>query len=659
MSVLQFALLGLGLGGAYALLALGLVAIYRGTGVLNFSQGAVAMISAYVFFALRDDLGWSVLPSSLVTLAFAAVLGLAFYLLVMRQLRNSPVLARIVATLALLLLLQGLATLLFDVQTRTPVPVVPSDQINIFGVSVPTDRLILAAVAIILAVALAMLSRRTRVGLAVRAISDSEKGASLSGLSPVLIGALTWALGFVLAAVAGVMLSPIAGLDAKALTLLVVPVFAAALLARFTSFGVAVVAGLGLGMVESVLQLVTGAEGSWYTWLWTGPGRTQALPALVVILAMIFSGRLLPARGEVVRGRLPISLPPRYRVIGPVAALVIGLVFIYSARPSWLSAGVVTLAGFLIALSVVSVTGFVGQISLAQVAFAGIGGMMTALLSTAGVPFLLVVALSGVIALVVGLLVGLPSLRVRGPSLALVTLSAAFICQVAVFSDGRLLGSKGFNRVAPASIFGHELSDTGFAVFALLIVILAAVLLSALRVSTLGRRALAVRENESAAAAAGINVKHFKLAAFAISAFMAGVGGSLLGYQANVFSYERFTVFESLNVIVMAYIGGIGMVSGAIFAGLGAGGGLFSQLLATGGLDDYHLVIAGGALLISVQLHPDGLASLAHTIRERRGRGTRESGPAPQAEAAARAEPARQTDDDGLSGSLKPSVPSQ
>lgn len=645
MSVMQFALLGLGLGGAYALLALGLVAIYRGTGVLNFSHGAVAMISAYVFFALRDDLGWSVLPSSLVTLVFAGVLGLAFYLTVMRQLRNSPVLARIIATLALLLLLQGLATVLFDVQTKTPISVVPSTTLHVLGVNLPMDRLILAAVAVVLAIVLAVVSRRTRIGLAVRAISDSEKGASLSGLSPVLIGALTWAVGFVLAAIAGVMLSPIAGLDAKALTLLVVPVFAAALLARFTSFGIAVAAGLGLGMVESALQLVTGAEGSWYTWLWAGPGRSQALPALVVILAMIFSGRLLPARGEAVRGRLPISLPPRYRVIGPIIALAIGLAFIYSARPSWLSAGVVSLVGILIALSVVLVTGFVGQISLAQVAFAGIGGMMTAILSSAGVPFLLVILLSGVVALLVGLLVGLPSLRVRGPSLALVTLSAAFICQVAVFSDGRLLGGKGYNRVAPAGIFGYELSDTAFAVFVLVVVIAAAALLSALRVSTPGRRALAVRENEAATVAAGINIKHYKLAAFALSAFIAGVGGSLLGYQANVFAYERFTVFESLNVIVMAYIGGIGMVSGAIIAGLGAGGGLFSQLLAVGGLDDYHLIIAGGTLLLSVQLHPDGMASLAHTFRERRARGTSQAEPA-RAEPASKAGPAPQPHDE-------------
>lgn len=616
MTVLQFALLGLGLGGAYTLLALGLVTIYRGTGVLNFSQGAVAMFSAYVFFSLRDDQGLSPFVAALATIAVAALLGVVFYLAVMRQLRNSPVLARVVATLALLLLLQGLALVIFDVATQSPMAVVNAAPIDVLGLAIPRDRINLAVIAVALAVVLSLISKRTKIGLAVRAISDSEKGASLSGLSPVLIGALTWAVGFVLADIAGVLLSPIAGLDANALTLLIVPVFAAALIARFTSFGIAVAAGLVLGMAQSALQLI-GPDGEWYTWLWSGPGRPQAIPAMVVILAMIFSGRLLPTRGEVVHGRLPVSLPPRYRVIGPLLALAVGVAFIFTVRSAWLSALVVTLAGILIALSVVVVTGFMGQISLAQVAFAGIGGLTTALISN-DLPFLLVLVLSGLVAMAVGALVGLPSLRVRGPSLALVTLAFAYVCQVALFSDGRLFGGTGFNRVETPSVFGQDLSTEAFAVFVLVIVIVVGMGVAYLRQSTLGKRALAVRENESAAMAAGINIKSYKLGAFALSALMAGIGGSLLGYQANVFAYERFSVFESLHVVALAYIGGIGMASGAIFAGLGMSGGLFSQLLSTWGIDAYQSVIAGGVLLLAVQAHPDGIASLGHLFRETR-----------------------------------------
>ncbi|MFV0463088.1 MAG: ABC transporter permease [Nostocoides sp.] len=614
MTAVQFALLGLGLGGAYALLALGLVTIYRGTGVLNFAQGAVAMVSAYAFFTLRDDFGWPAYLAGLVTVVLAGLLGVGFYLGVMRQLRNSPVLARIVATLALLIFLQGLALVVFDVATRTPAPVAPSAPLQVLGHQIPRDRFILAAVAVVLAVVLSIISRRTRVGLAVRAISDSEKGASLSGLSPVTIGASTWAVGFILAAVAGVLISPIAGLDANVLTLLIVPVFAAALIARFTNFGVAVVVGLLLGMAQSVLQLAP-PDGAWWTWLWTGTGRAQAIPALVVILAMVMSGRLLPARGEVVRGRLPISLPARYRIIGPLIGLVLGVAFILTVRSAWLAAFVVTLAGTLIALSVVIVTGFVGQISLAQVTFAGIGGLVTALLS-AHLPFLLVIVISGAIAMIVGFIVGLPSLRVRGPSLALVTLAVAYICQVAVFSDGRIFGGIGFNRVSDPALFGWDMSRTSYAIFVLVVVLLAISGTSALRMSTLGKRALAVRENEAAAVAAGINLRLYKLGAFGLSALMAGIGGSLLGYQANVFAYERFSVFESLHVVAMTYIGGIGMASGAVFGGLGASGGLFSQLLSTWGIGSYQALIAGGVLMIALQLHPDGLASLADSVRK-------------------------------------------
>jgi len=101
---------------------------------------------------------------------------------------------------------------------------------------------------------------------------------------------------------------------------------------------------------------------------------------------------------------------------------------------------------------------------------------------------------------------------------------------------------------------------------------------------------------------------------------MAGVGGALLSYQANVFAYERFTVFESLQVVALAYIGGIGMASGAVFAGLGAAGGLFSQLLTTWGADDYQGFIGGAVLLVAIQLHPDGIASLAHSLRSLRRR---------------------------------------
>ncbi|MGC9667591.1 ABC transporter permease subunit [Planosporangium sp. 12N6] len=617
MDVVRMAILGLGLGGAYALLALGVVAIYRGTGVPNFSQGAVGMFSAYVFFGLRDKQEWPPVLAAVVTLLAAAVAGWVFYRLVMRQLRSAPILARITATIGLLLLLRGLAMSVFEVATTTPDHVLPHRTLHLGGVAVPEDRLIIAGLAIALGVALSVLSVRTRLGLAVRAVADSEKGAQLVGLSPSLLGAVTWGVGFALAALAGILLSPVAGLDADALTLLIVPVFGAALLARFNSFLLAVAGGLGIGMMQAILELFQGSS-HWYTELWAGVGRTKAFPALIVILLIVFSGRLLPSRGDAATGRLPICPMPRYRRSGPLVALLVGSVLIMTLATPWLSAAVVTMGGVMIGLSVVLITGFLGQVSLAQFASAGIGGLVAARLS-AELPLPVVMIVSALVAAVIGVLLGLPSVRVRGQNLALVTLSATYICQTVIFEDPRIVGSRfGFPLVRAPELLGSPLSPRAFAFLVLVVVIATGALVAALRASSFGRRALAVRENEAAAIAAGTNVTHYKLAGFALSSAIAGLAGCLLSYHALVFAPSGFGTFGSLNIVIMGYIGGIAMIGGAVFAGIGASGGLFAQFLAVNGWSSAQDLIGGLALLIAIQLHSNGIASLGHEIRQRR-----------------------------------------
>ena len=551
-NLIQFALLGLGLGGAYALLAIGVVTIYRGTGVPNFAQGAVAMFSAFMFFTFRDDREWSTWPALVAAVLFGAALGVGFHFLVMRRLRTSPILARIVATLALLTLLQGLALLWFDIRTATPATVLPQKLVNIGSYAVVSDRLWLAAIAIVIGVALTLLSRYTKFGLAVQAIAENEKGAQLQGYSPNLLGAITWGLGCALAAVAGVLVSPISGLDANALTLLVVPVFGAALIARFSSYLLAIVAAFGIGAVQSIMQGYAQA-GEWWEFVWKGPGRAEAFPALVIIVAMMLSGRLIPSRGAVSLGRMPLSPYPRHLTRLTVIAGGATLALLLLLSRSWVTSLTTTLISAIIALSLVVVTGFAGQISLGQMAFAGLAGLLTSRLATdLGLPFPLPVLVSGIVAALLGVLIGLPSLRIRGPSLAIVTLSAAWVMQRVIFQDTDLVGDGGFARVPQPSLFGWDLDFRAFGVFTLVVFIVLALMVSNLRRSRTGRRFLTVRENERAAGAAGVAVAKVKLQAFAISAFIAGVGGSLIAYQSRVFAFERFTVFESLFLIVSA-----------------------------------------------------------------------------------------------------------
>ncbi|MGE3619442.1 MAG: hypothetical protein AB7L84_03175 [Acidimicrobiia bacterium] len=617
MNYAQLALLGVGLGGAYALLSIGVVTIYRGTGVPNFAHGAVAMFSAFMFFNLRDDRDWATAPAMVATLVLGALIGIAFHFLVMRRLKDSPLLAKILATLALLTLLQGLAILWFDIVSGTPKSVLPQELVTIGSYHVVSDRLWLGAIAVVVGLVMGLVSQRTKLGLAIRAISENEKGAMLQGYSPNALSALTWGVGSALAALAGILVSPIAGLDANALALLIVPVFGAALLARFSSYLIAVAASFAIGAVQSILQAHT-QPGEWWEWLYKGTGRAEAFPAFVIIVAMILSGKVIPSRGAISLGRMPLSPRPqhlvRYTVIG-VALASLGLTML---SRSWVSALTATLIAATIALSLVVVTGFAGQISLGQMAFAGIAGVITArLTSDFDIPFPIPILISGLVAAVLGVLIGLPSLRVRGPSLAIVTLSAAWVCQRMIFQDTQVVGSD-FPRVPAPSLFGTALDARQFGFFCLAVLVVMALIVSNLRKSRTGRRFLTVRENERAAAAAGVDVRTVKLQAFAISAFVAGLGGSLLAYQARVFAYERFSVFESLFLFVNAYIGGVGMVAGAIVAGIAVSGGVFAKLLNTWGAEDYHRIIAGAGLLISIQLHPDGLASTATVLRMHR-----------------------------------------
>ena len=622
---LIFLLLGLGLGGAYSIMALGVVSVYRATGVPNFAQGAIAMIAAFSYFNLRGSMStWAALAA---TLAIGAAIGILFYLLVMRQLRNSPLMAQIAATIAFLMLLHGLALVVFPLASTTPPSILPQNFVHIGNYGIPIDRFIVAGIALVAAILLEIVARRTRFGLATRAQSESEKGVILIGWSPVLLASANWAISCVLAAVAGIVLSPIAGFDQDALTLLVVPVFAAALLARFTSYPRAVFAGFGLGMAQSVLQLYS-APGHWYYAILQGPGRADAFPALVVFVAMLFSGKLIPQRDVVLRGRLPSSAHPRNLRYGLPILVAAGIAMSQLLPLNWVAALTVSLTATVIGASLVLVTGIGGQISLAQLAFAGLGAFISARVAVEGVGFVPGILLAGFTGAVLGFVVGLPSLRVRGPSLAVMTLAIALALYDFVFTNGELMGPNSYLQFGGfPKIAGWATDQRSFAILCVVAAAAALVIVSLIRRSRFGLGALLVRESERSAIIAGISVTRQKLAVFVISASMAAIGGALIAHAQLVFSYESYNVIQSLLLFVTAYIGGIGMASGAVIAGLGATGGIFSNLLSLANITRYQELIAGGVLLIALQIHPDGMATLPETFRQviRRRRATRSS----------------------------------
>ena len=327
MDYVDFLVLGIGTGALYAGLALGIVLAYQGSGVINFAHGAVAMYAAYVYDQLRDagdyvfpviglparvHLGEVGTPTAFVlTVLTAVVLGVAMHGLVFHPLRRHPLLAKVVASVGVMLTIQTVVSLRFGTGNEPVDPTLPSGFVDlpVLGVRMQQDRLWLTAVVVALAVGLWALYRWTSFGLATRAAAEEEKGAILLGYSPGRLAAVNWILSAVSAALVGMFAAAIAPLNAFSFVLFVIPALAAALVGRLRSFPIAMAAGLSLGMLESMISRMS-ADPWFPDWL-PFTGAQKALPLLVIVAFLAIGGRTLPGRGTLDDGRPPRSPEPR------------------------------------------------------------------------------------------------------------------------------------------------------------------------------------------------------------------------------------------------------------------------------------------------------------------------------------------------------------
>ncbi|MFD7408633.1 ABC transporter permease [Streptomyces sp. NPDC059866] len=623
---LSMLVVGLGVGTAYAALATGLVAVHKGTGILNFAQGAMAMWGVYVYDEIRKS-GRLVLPvgsvpvdDGLATAATAGLLtstalGVTAHFLVFRPLRTAPQLAKVVATIGIMLATQALVVLRFTSQPRTVAPILPNTAVTWGDITFSRDRLFLAAIAVLAAAVLWAYFRFTRAGLATRAASENETAASLFGYSPDLLAAVTWGLVGAVTGVVTILAAPVTGLNPVNYTLYVVPALAVALVARLRSLGTACAAGLLLGAFQSGITFLSTKE--WWP-SWAGAGAADAVPFVVIVVSLFLLGRRLPGRGGTDGAALPPVRVPRMRTGSVLVWTVLGLALVATTSGSYRFGVVSSMIMAIVALSLVVLTGLIGQISLAQAAFAGAAGFALAKFSTAwGLPFPLSLLAAGAVAALLGVLVGVPALRIRGAQLALVTLAGAVTIERLLFRNPHL-SAPGGELIADASLFGFdlgvregtELVRLPFAVMVLTTLVLAAVAVGNLARSATGRAFLAVRSNERAAAAAGIDVASAKLLAFALASFLAGMGGCLIGYSRGQLSADSFSVLAGLSFLAFAYLGGITSVAGALVAGLLAPSGLayvfFDRSVDLG---EYYVLVSGVGLVLTAVLNPDGIAA--------------------------------------------------
>lgn len=629
--------------------------------MVNLAHAAMGMYVAYAFFEFRETGDW-VLPvlglpgrvhliprptlatALLFAVLLAAGLGLVVYGLVFRPLRESPPLARLVASLGLLIYLQEMVRLRFPVSGASVVvrrPVLAEDPIDLLGTTVTQNRLVLPVLVIAVTVVLVLVFRYTRYGLATRAAAGNEKGALLLGISPDRQAALSWAVASILAGLAVILIEPIAGLNPATTPLLVVPALAAALPGRLESFAITTATGFGIGMAQSlILGWSVRPDTRWLPdWLPTS-GLQQAVPVIVIVMVLAFRGYALPNRAAIVGHRLPPSPEPRHVTAWTVGLVGLCAVGLWTFDAGYRQALVISLVFALLTLSVVVVTGYTGQISLAQLAFAGTAGFTAIKLAEERVPFLIALVLAAALATAIGVVVAWPVTRVRGMTLGIATLAIAVAIEELLLASPSFSGGPAGASAPRPSLFGLDIGFSGlgadnfrpaFGFVCLGVLTLAAVGVANLRRNRTGLRWLAVRANERAAAAAGVDVTRLKLGAFGVSSFLAGLCGVLMAFSVSTLSPASFVVIGALVAVALTYLSGVSSISGALLAGALAQAGIITALLEgpTGGdVDRYIFAISGVLLVVAAISAPEGITGLVRTGLRRLQRPRRDASPA-------------------------------
>ncbi len=611
---LTFTIAGLSSAAIYAIAASGLVVTYTTSGIFNFAHGAFGMLAAFTYWQVNQAWGVPTIPAVIIVVFVAAPLfGAVVERVIMRGIEGASEVVKIVVTVSLMVALLGLAQVIWPPDVARPVPPFFEGRfVEFVGVRVPWSRLLALVVAALVAVGLRLLFTRTRLGIAMRAVVDDRSLLQLNGGRPGRTAMLSWGLGAALAAVSGVLYSTEQTLSAVTLTLLVVNTYAVAVVGRLRSLPGAFLGAVILGLAQSYVTGYINPE------LTVGPialgNLAAALPAIMLFTVLLLQPEARLRSHSVVRPRSPQPVPSqRTALLGGVA-----LVVVLAALGSLMAPADLILvtkgAGFaLITLSLVPLTGYAGQISLAQMTFTGIGAVAMAAWGAGGSP--LAVAASIAVCAVIGAVVALPALRLSGIYLALATAAFALFCTAMIFNQQQIV-SGGTVQVPPLSI-GPFTADTDFRQLVLLAVVFAVVgnLLVWLRRNAWGRRLAAMKDSPVACATLGLNLTSTKVGVFALSAAIAGAGGALAGRS---FTADSFSLPASLPVTMLAVVGGIGSIAGAFIGGLLLGAiPIASTVFAANAIGVFRFVsipvrdvlaFTPGMMGISLGREPDGAA---------------------------------------------------
>lgn len=615
----QYLVFGVGVGAMFSLLAAGIVLVYRASGVLNFAHATTGVFAAYVNFELLERFTWMPVSVALVAaLVTGALTAVAVQRLVFSPLREASQVTKLLVSFGVAGVLQGAIGLIWS-RLGTPgtakslFPVQRS--VEIAGARVPYQRVGLIVLGVVVTVALTVLVQRTSFGIQVRALAQNRLAARLAGINEARVEMTTWALAGATAALAAVLLIPFGVLNPLSLMGVQLKALAVALVGGFVSLPAALVGGLGLGATQ---ELLTGAPAPLN-------GLSGALATgLVVVLLLTRIERFFVSDQEAKaiqgqarsfgagRGTLIIGSARTWTLAFAVVAVIVLMVSGF-----WAFVTARTLVYALLGLSLVVLTGWSGQVSLMPGTFAGVGACLAWVLSDRlGYPFLLVLPLASLATVPVCAFVGFVALRLRPLYLAVATVALAGLFEETLFrQDWFANGGQPMTVVRPGLVEG----DRAFALATVLIVGALFAFTAVLGRSRTGRAFAMVRDNPDAAAANGVNPVKYRLAAFGLSAFFAGMAGVLFAYLLQTYSSAAFGfLILSLAAFGLAVVGGI---RSPIGPAIGAFGFVFltEVFRSSGSVSDWSVIGLGVGIVVVLARDPDGIVGLISRVVRKRG----------------------------------------
>jgi branched-subunit amino acid ABC-type transport system permease component len=567
-SVGPYVVTGLADGSIYALAALGLVLTYKTSGIFNFAIGAQAAASAYVFYSLRDTVG---LPWPIAALFAVILVGLVGSLMLERiafWLTGASAAMKVVATIALVVLLESVLTGIYGVATIQFTAFLPSRGFHLFGVTILGSQIIVFALAVGATIGLYLFFKSTRLGVSMHAVVDSPTLLALEATNPVVVRRYAWAIGSCFISISGLLLAPALGIDVNIYLLVYIAAFGAAAVGAFSSLPITLAAAMGIGITMNVMSdKLSGQTNHVLAELYT------QIPFLVLVAALLIVPRAkLVTRGaDAVRKlRPPTTFPTPVLVTGALAGIGLAVAIPFIVEPAYVNQYTTGLGFAVVLVSLGLLLWTSGQISLCQMAFAAIGASTFGHATAAGWPWLAALAVAVLVAVAAGGLAAIPSFRLSGVYLAVATFGFGLLLQNLIYPTFLMFGQSDFVSIPRPQLLGIDAtSDRAYYFLALVVAGLCAFAVIGLRRSRLGRLLRGMSDSPVALEAHGANTRLTRLYVFGAAAGLAAVGGVLIAgvtQSAGGTPTGPFGYFNSVVLLAVLAICGSQPIASPVIA---------------------------------------------------------------------------------------------